>query len=71
LISDTIYFDVNVVECPGGKNPDTGKIAMQDVQSIEIAGTNLLIGTVLITAGVVVLGYIMYYLYFSFASMEN
>ena len=59
LISDTIYYDVNVVESPGGKYPDTGKIAMQDVQSIEIDGTNLLLGAVLITAGVVVVGYMI------------
>ena len=54
LISDTIYFDVNVVEVPGEKYPDTGKIAMQDVESIEIAGTNLLLAPVVFLAGVVV-----------------
>ena len=60
LISDTIYFDVNVVEVPGEKYPDTDKIAMQDVQSIEIAGTNLLLApVVLLAVGVVFIGIIL------------
>ena len=60
LISDTIYFDVNVVEGPGGKYQDTGKIAMQNVQSIEIAGTNLLLAPVVLLAGIVVFIGIIY-----------
>jgi hypothetical protein len=60
LNSDTIYFDVNVVEVPGEKYPDTDKIAMQDVQSIEIAGTNLLLApVVLLAVGVVFIGIIL------------
>ena len=60
LILDTIYFDVNVVEVPREKYSDTGKIAMQDVQNIEIAGTNLLLAPVVLFAGVVVFIGIIY-----------
>jgi hypothetical protein len=60
LNSDTIYFDVNVVEVPGEKYPDTDNIAMQDVQSIEIAGTNLLLApVVLLAVGVVFIGILL------------
>ena len=54
LKSDTIYYDAKVVNVSWEKYIEGGKIAMQDVESIKIAETNLLLVPVVFLVGAIV-----------------
>jgi len=65
--SDTFYIDIKEVESQLSKNLFVDKIAIQDVESIQVAGTNpflgltiVLIGLPIITVGVLYLFSVIY-----------
>lgn len=60
LNSDTIYYGVKFPEDGTGKYLYSGTFALQDIESIEIAETNLLLGPVVFLVGAIVFIGIVY-----------